>query len=220
MSALQGIISPSEVNLRCDDPDTMILMAELSFYTVSKWREVAEYLSLNDYDIDNLEESYINSNSTLLQQEAAFQMMLTWITTSTGDLQCLIDAFKTIVGVMIRTQKLDQTMYVRNHEDRRYDLLSRGTVNELSKRIASRRKIIGRLLGMTESRINSAVFQGGSGLDGVNKVIEETIAILDWWGKTNGYGATLFKLENAIYSVHYHSAHKLKGIIHFLDTSF
>ena len=222
LSALQGGISPSEVQLKPDDPETMILMAELSFCIVSKWNTVASYLLLEDCDIENFKEAYCYSNSPpTVQQEAAFQVMLTWLERSEQchtNLQRLIDAFKSI-GVTIGTQKLSQNMYVHNHKDKNFHQVLRGSVAELSRRVASRRKFIGRLLGMTENDIASAASRGGSESDRIKKNIEETIAILDWWATINGYGATLSKLENVIYAVHEHSGHKLEGVIYFLTAS-
>ena len=77
--------------------------------------------------------------------------------------------------------------------------LPRSTVYEISQRIASQWKSVGRLLGLTEDEIMSAASSGRSG-------IELRISQDNWAdcrnvgdvGRRNGHEATLLKLKNAI----------------------
>ena len=207
-------ISSSEVELKPDDPETTIFIAELSFCIMSMWVAVAKHLTLYDYVIKNLEKSHT------CQEEAAFQMMLTWLGRSTVPcvtLQHLMDAINA-ADVEIHVQKLTQN--VHRQKEKHFHQLSRATVAEISKRIASQWKFVGRLLGMTESDISLAASQGGAGVEGHYKLMEQTVAMLDFWGKNNGHEATLLKLKNAIHAVHQHSGHQLTDAIDFLSRPF
>ena len=217
LRAICGEISHSDVKLKPDDPEATIFIAELSFCRTSNWTDVAKHLRLCDYEIKNI----FCSHETL--QEAAFQMMLKWLRSSVEPhttLQHLTDALGSN-GIMVHVHKLVQNVYSSmSHREEHYHQLTRSTVADITMRIASQWKFVGRLLGMTDSNISLAVAQGGSGTQGQYMLMEQTVAMLDQWGKNNGHQATLFKLKNAIYAVHEHSGHELRDAVDFLTRPF
>ena len=224
LGVIRGEINPCEIELKPDDPETMIFIAELSFCISSKWVDVAKDLMLHDYDIKNIEAFYCDS---FQKQEAAFQMMLMWLRSSVGRiiLRHLTHALnQNDIAIRVHNLKASQYDIVHSHKEEQFDQheqsLSRSTIAEISKRIASQWKFVGRFLGMTESDISLAASQGGSGIEGHYKLMEQTVAMLDQWGKINGYQATLFKLKNAIYAVHEHSGHSLGDAIDILTRLF
>ena len=217
MCAIRGEISPSEVELKLDDPETTIFIAELSFCLTSKWPDVAKNM-LHDHDIRNIEAFY----SYQAGQEAAFQMMLMWLRSSVGPrmtLQCLTDALKRN-GIEIRVHNLKMSECMHSCEKEHFHQLSRSTVAEISNRIASQWKFIGRFLGMSESDIGLLAASQGPGVEGHYKLMEQTVAMLDMWGRINGYQATMFKLRNVIFAVHEHSGHVLRDAVDFLTMPF
>lgn len=218
MGAIRGEISPREVELKPDDPETIIFIAELSFCLTSAWEGIAKNLMLDDYNIKNIK-AYYDS----FQEEAAFQMILMWLKSFVGprvSLQYLIDAlYRNNIEIRVHNLNLLECMY--SHKEEHFHQLSSNTVAEISRRIASQWKFVGRLLGMTESYISSlAVSQDGSGVEGHYKLMEQTVAMLDQWKRINGPQATLLKLKNVIYAVHKHSGHKLRDAVDFLAMPF
>ena len=217
LRAICGEISHSDIELKSDDPETTIFIAELSFCRTSDWTAVARHLMLCDYEIKNI----FGSHKTL--QEAAFQMMLKWLRSSVGPhttLQHLTDSLGSN-GIIIRVHKLAQNVYSsKYHREEHYHQLTRSTVADITMRIASQWKFVGRLLGITESNISIAASQGGSGTEDQYTLMEQTVAMLDQWGKNNGYQATLFKLKNAICAVHEHSRHELRDAVDYLTRPF
>ena len=208
--ALHGQVDPCKVPLKPDDPDTITIITELSFYLLSEWPTVAKYLSLHDYDIKNLEASFASH-----KQEASYQMMLMWLRSSETqniNLQCLLNALKRI-GIEVHVQTLAEEQYTPI--EMCFHQLPRSTVDEISRRIASQWKSVGRLLGLTESDILLAALSGGSGIEGYPKIIEQTVAMLELWGRRNGHEATFLKLKNAIHAVHEHSHHQLWDAMDF-----
>ena len=218
LGAIRGEVNPSEVELKPDDSETMIFMAELSFGTTSlKWVDLAKDLKLHGYDINNIEAFYHDSTQ---KEEAAFQMMLLWLRTSV-ERTTLQRFMRTLErnGITIRIHKLNGVHSCEGKQIHQQSM-PRNTIAEISKRIAKLWKFIGRFLGITESNISLVASQGGSGVEGHYKLVEQAVAMLDHWGGSNGYQATLFKLENAIYALHKHTGHKLIDAIDFLARPF
>lgn len=218
LGAIRGEVNPSEVELKPDDSETMIFMAELSFGITSlKWVDLAKDLKLHDYDINNIEAFYHDSTQ---KEEAAFQMMLLWLRTSV-ERTTLQRFMRTLErnGIAICVHKLNG-VHSREEKQIHQQSMPRNTIAEISKRIAKLWKFIGRFLGITESNISLVASQGGSGVEGHYKLVEQAVAMLDHWGGSNGYQATLFKLENAIYALHKHTGHKLIDAIDFITRPF
>ena len=217
LGAIRGEVNPSEVELRPDDSETMIFIAELSFGITSlKWVDLAKDLKLHGYDINNIEAFYRDSS----QKEAAFQMMLLWLRTSVErtTLQYFMNTLERN-GITICVHKLNG-VHSRDEKQIHQQSMPRSTIAEISKRIAKQWKFVGRFLGITESNISLVASQGGSGVEGHYKLVEQAVAMLDHWGGSNGYQATLFKLENAVYALHKHTGHKLIDAIDFLTRPF
>ena len=212
LKAVQGQISPEKVHLNVGEPETIIILAELSFCIFSEWPLVAKYLTLQSYDIEILEASY-----TSQKQEASFQMMMKWLRSSEmphTNLQFLLDVLKKI-GVVVHVQKLAQDAHSLNQKH--FHDLPRNIVSDLAIRIASQWKCVGRLLGMTETDINLAASQGSIGINDYHKIVEQTITMLDLWRQRYGRDATLLKLRNVIFAIHEHSNHNLWDAIDFIS---
>ena len=217
LGAVRGEIKPSEVELKPDDSETMIFIAELSFGISSKWVDLAKDLMVPGYNINNIEAFYCDPSQKV---EAAFQMMLLWLRTS-EECTTLRHLMRTLErnGIAICIRKLNG---VHSCEEKQIHQQSipRSTIAEISKRIAKQWKFIGRFLGITESNISLVASQGGSGVEGHYKLTEEAVAMLDHWGGSSGYQATLFKLKNAIYALHKRTGHQLIDAVDFLTRPF
>lgn len=219
LAVIRGEINPCEVELKLDDPETTIFIAELSFCISSKWVDVAKDLMVCDYDIQNIEAFYCDS---FQKQEAAFQMMFMWLRSSMRHttLQYLIRVLnRNDIAICVHNLKVSQCVHSHEEEQIHQQSLPRSTIAEISKRIASQWKFVGRFLGMTETDI-SLVASHGSGVEGHYKLMEQAVAMMDQWGKSNGHQATLFKLKIAIYAVHEHSGHILRDAVDFLTRPF
>ena len=199
--------------LRPDDPETTIFLAELSYALVSDWITVARYLLVRESTVRNLETAY-GSRNINVQAEASFKMMMEWLKTACDrTLRHLLCALHE-VGVVVSVQQLSRAQKSECEDIPFYELPDR--VNDIRPIIASQWKFVGRLLGLTETRIYEAAATGGA--DPYYQLMEQTVAMLEMWKKICGNEATFLRLKNAIYALHEHSGCRYSDAVHLLQS--
>ena len=204
LNALCGQLNPHSVELRPDDLETTIFLAELSFVLASDWITVARCLRIKESIISNLKKAYNYDARDFYQQaEASFKMMLdcNWLRgNTTATLQCLLNALLE-VGIVPGIRKLSEQAAgaIPFHQ------LSSNVKCDIAVAVASQWRFVGRLLGLTESTISEAAMKGGTECDPYAQLIEQSYSMLDLWKKKCGNEATSCRLKYAVRALHEHS---------------